>query len=145
MNLTEHFTDAELGVVGCDEQIVENARFICTEILEPIRARFGAVRVHDGYRDPGHNARVGGKQTSFHLFEWGRAAVDIDAHGAVVALFDWIRLESKLPFDKVIMESNAQGVPTTVHIQVDRLGAARRQAYTGHTGDGQTYLPQTVA
>jgi hypothetical protein len=146
MNLTDHFTDAELGVAGCDEQLIENARFLCAAILEPIRAKFGPVRVHDGYRDPGHNRRVGGKQTSYHLFEWGRAAADIDAvHASVMDLFDWIRLESKLPFDKVIMESNAQGVPATVHIQVDRLTAARRLAYTGHTGDGETYFPQTVA
>ena len=146
MNLTEHFTDAELGVVGCDAQLVENARYICQEILEPIRTKFGPVRVHDGYRDPGHNTRVGGKPDSFHLFEWGRAAVDIDAqYVAVQDLFDWLRLESKLPFDKVIMESNSRGTPATVHIQVDRLNPPRRLAYTGHTGNGETYLPQSVA
>jgi hypothetical protein len=146
MNLTEHFTDAELGVAGCDEQLVENARFLCAEILEPIRTKFGPVRVHDGYRDQAHNARVGGKADSFHLFEWGRAAADIDAvYASVTDVFNWLRLESKLRFDKVILESNAAGVPATVHIQVDRLKDARRLAYTGHTGNGTTYLPQTVA
>lgn len=146
MNLTDHFTDAELGVAGCDAQLVENARYLCTEILEPIRAHFGPVRVHDGYRDTGHNARVGGKPDSFHLFEWGRAAADVDApHVGLADLFDWLRLESKLPFDKVILESNSQGVAAAIHIQVDRLNPPRRQAYTGHTGNGTTYLPQEVA
>jgi hypothetical protein len=145
MNLTDHFTDAELGVAGCDEQLVENARFLCTAILEPIRAKFGPVRVHDGYRDPGHNRRVGGKQTSYHLFEWGRAAADIDAvHASVMDLFDWIRLESKLPFDKVIMESNAQGVPATVHIQVDRLNRSAAPGLYGPHGRRPDILPQMV-
>jgi zinc D-Ala-D-Ala carboxypeptidase len=146
LQLTDHFTYEELGVAGCDEQLVENARWLCEQILEPIRTKFGPVRVHDGYRDPAHNARVGGKADSFHLFEWGRAAADIDAqYVAVQDLFDWLRLESRLPFDKVIMESNARGTPSTVHIQVDRLKIPRRQAFTGHTGDGKTYLPQQVA
>ncbi len=146
MNLTDHFTDAELGVAGCDEQLLENARYLCSQILEPIRAHFGPVRVHDGYRDPGHNTRVGGKPDSFHLFEWGRAAADVDApHVGLADLFDWLRLESKLPFDKVILESNSQGVPAAVHIQVDRSNTPRRLAYTGHTGNGTTYLPQDVA
>lgn len=146
INLTEHFTDTELGVAGCDEQLIENARWLCEHILEPIRTKFGPVRVHDGYRDESHNKRVGGKVDSFHLFEWGRAAADIDApHVGLADLFDWLRLESGLPFDKVILESNSQGAPAAVHIQVDRLNTPRRQAFTGHTGNGTVYIPQQVA
>ena len=59
-------------------------------------------------------------------------------------MFDWLRLESGLPFDKVILERNAQGFSATVHIQVDRLNAPRRQAFTGSTGDATDYIPSTV-
>jgi hypothetical protein len=143
--LTEHFTDRELGVDDTELRVLENATFLCAEILEPIRTRFGAVRINSGYRDPGDNDRVGGKATSFHLFGGGTAAADVVATAVpVTELFDWLRLESGLPFDKVILESNASQVPVVVHIQVDRLKPPRRLAYTGSTGAGTKYVPVEV-
>jgi len=142
--LTEHFEDHELGVEGCEGRLIDNATFLCSQILEPIRAKFGPVHVHDGYRDPGHNAAVGGKTASFHLFTDGHAAADIDALPTVSipALFDWLRLESGLKFDKVILETNAKDVPACVHIQIDRLNPPRRQAFIGHTGAATHYEDQ---
>jgi hypothetical protein len=145
MQLTEHFADSELGVAGCDPRLVLNATALCNQVLEGIHAKFGTVRVHDGYRDPGHNGRVGGKATSFHLFTDGRSAADVDAPAVTIpALFDWLRLESKLSFDKVIMEMNTAEVPACVHIQVDRLNPSRRQAFIGHTGAATVYTPVEV-
>ena len=145
MNLTEHFTDAELGVAGADPRLIENAKFLCETILEPIRAQFGPVKIHDGYRSPEHNASVGGKPTSWHQFDANQAAADFDClpHD-YQAVFDWIRLWSSLPFDKVILESNSAGLPAAIHIQVDTTAAPRRLAYTGSTGAGTAYVPQTV-
>lgn len=141
MQLTEHFADTELGVAGCDVRLVVNAQYLCSQLLEPIRARFGTVRVHDGYRDAGHNARVGGKTASFHLFEDGCAAADIHAVGCTLQqLFDWIRLDSGLPFDKVILEKNSQGLPACVHLQTDLKNAPRREAYIGSTGAATDYV-----
>jgi hypothetical protein len=145
MQLTEHFADTELGVAGCEDRLVENARFICTELLEPIRAKFGPVSVHDGYRDPDHNGRVGGKVNSFHLFGGGQSAADISVSSASCGtLFDWIRLESDLKFDKVILERNAAGFAATVHLQLDSTMPPRRFAYTGSTGAGTVYLSVPV-
>lgn len=145
MQLTEHFQDVELGVAGCDERLIGNAQYLCIELLEPIRARFGAVRVHDGYRDPAHNACVGGKAASYHLFDDGKAAADIHAVGCTLKqLFDWIRLDSGLSFDKVILECNAQGEPACVHLQIDSNTTPRRLAYTGSTGAGVEYVPAPV-
>jgi hypothetical protein len=59
-------------------------------------------------------------------------------------LFDWLRLESKLPFDKVIFEKNKAEVPACVHIQIDRLNPPRRQAFIGHTGAATVYTPVEV-
>jgi zinc D-Ala-D-Ala carboxypeptidase len=145
MNLTDHFLDTELGVAGCDERLTANAQFICQKLLEPMRDKFGPILVHDGYRDPGHNARVGGKAASFHLFEEGKAAADVSS--ATVAnrtMFDWLRLESGLPFDKVILEYNEKGFAATVHVQIDQDNEPRREAFTGSTGDGKDYVPQRV-
>lgn len=145
MQLTEHFSDAELGVAGCDERLQGNARFLCTEILETVRDHFGPILVHDGYRDPAHNQRVGGKPTSFHLYENGRAAADIGAALASCGdVFDWIREKSGLPFDKVILEFSPDGAAACVHVQVDVLNAPRRNAYIGPTGAGTDYEPVPV-
>lgn len=145
MQLTEHFTQEELGVAGSEERLIQNAAFLCVGILEPIRAKFGSVRVHDGYRAQAHNERVGGKPTSFHLFDNGHAAADIDVlPTSERALFDWLRLSSGLPFDKVILETNAAGDAVCVHVQVDRLNPPRRLAYTGSTGAGKVYVPAAV-
>jgi len=150
MQLSPHFSDAELGVVGAEQRVIDNATFLCNTILEPIRQHFGRpVNVHDGYRNTDHNAAVGGKLASFHLFAGGQAAADIDVGGDTLPtyrqVFDWLRLQSKLPFDKVILEHNSVGEDATVHIQVDRTNPPRRESYVGGTGDSQQYtLVQTV-
>jgi hypothetical protein len=61
MNLSPHFTDDELNVTGENPRLLTSAQFLCVTLLEPIRTKFGAVRIHDGYRSPDHNAAVGGK------------------------------------------------------------------------------------
>ena len=146
MKLTENFADTELGVCDVEQRLVDNATFLCTALLEPIRAHFGApLRIHDGYRDPGHNGRVGGKPTSWHLFENSRAAADFDVtNTGLRSAFDWIRLESKLPFDKVILETDSSGVPRCIHIQTAKDEAPRREAYSGNVGNATKYTAMPV-
>jgi hypothetical protein len=145
VQLTEHFSDFELGVDGQESRILTSAQFLCVKLLEPIRSQFGPVRIHDGYRSPDHNAAVGGKPASWHQFDGTQSAVDFDCIGASYqAVFDWIRLESDLPFDKVILENNSAGEPRCIHVQVDRQANARREAYVGTTGAGTVYLPMQV-
>jgi zinc D-Ala-D-Ala carboxypeptidase len=147
LNLTEHFSAEEMGVAGCDVIKVENARNLCVVILEPIRRHFGSpIRIHDAYRDPIHNMRVGGKPTSWHLFEDRKAAADFTVQGIThESVFDWIRLQSKLPFDEVILETDHKRHGVCVHIQFDWNGDERRKAYVGMTGDAKEYTPMEVA
>lgn len=144
--LSPNFSEFELGVENVDPRIVQNAQALCETLLEPIRTHYSSpVHIHDGYRPPAHNDAVGGKPTSYHLFTNGKSAADIDVAGIGLAeTFDWIRLESGLPFDKVILEHGADQIPRTVHIQYDRLAPPRRLAYTGQTGAGTSYQAQKV-
>jgi hypothetical protein len=145
MNLSPHFTDDELNVTGENPRLLTSAQFLCVTLLEPIRTKFGAVRIHDGYRSPDHNAAVGGKPTSWHQFDGTESAADFDCtKTSYQEVFDWIRLESELPFDKVILEHNGAGEPRCIHIQVDRTATPRRLAYTGSTGAGTVYTPVEV-
>lgn len=145
MQLSAHFSDAELGVVGAEKRVIENAIYLCTQLLEPIRDHFGRpVNIHDGYRNVDHNRAVGGKIASFHLYHGGQAAADLDVGGDTLPtyrqVFDWIRLQSHLPFDKVILEMNSAGEDACVHIQVDRGSEPRREAFVGGTGAGNQYM-----
>lgn len=146
IQLTTNFSQAELGLVGCSQRLIDNGVYLCKLLLEPIRLQFAAsVIVHDGYRDPHHNVRVGGKPTSFHLFNGGKSAADFDVIGhSYQEVFDWIRLSSNLLFDKVILESNSSNTPAALHIQIDVNNIPRRQAFTGSTGDGTTYIQVEV-
>ncbi len=143
--LTEHFSEAELGVECRAEQARKNAQALCERVLEPVRAKFGVVHVHCGFRSVEHNGAVGGKKNSWHLYEGGHAAADFHVEGAGLrTVFDWLRLKSELPFDKVILESSG-GKPRCIHVQMDCAGKERREAFTGATGAGTNYLPEVVA
>jgi hypothetical protein len=142
--MTEHFTEQELNVASAEARIKENALYLCANILEPIRAKFGPLLVTSGYRDPVRNAAAGGKKASFHLYEDDQCAADFKVPGVdILEVFRWLRLESHLPFDKAILEY-ANGEPRIIHVQAYAKNAPRRLAYTGETGDGQKYLAVTV-
>ena len=137
MMLTEHFADYELDVQGAEQRIQDNAKILCRDLLEPIRVKVGPILIHDGYRPPQHNQEVGGVQNSFHLYNEDQAAADFSPESYNLRqAFDWIRLGSKLNFDKVILELNKQTlVPSAIHIQYFTLNVSqnRREAYEGFT------------
>jgi len=132
--LSEHFALGELtrtdmrqylapnyAAAANDPRVLSAIRALCVDILEPIRAKFNApMIVHSGFRMPALNAAVHGQPGSQH--QLGEAA---DFHIVGVDLrmiFDWIRLESGLPFGQVILE----GRPASwVHVS---LGAPFRLA-----------------
>jgi hypothetical protein len=146
MQLSPHFADTELGVasLSIDAQIYANAKQICAVLLEPIRAQFGPIAVDDGYRNPAHNAAVGGAQDSQHLYIGENSAADIRPLNPVYSLgsvFDWIRLNSHLPFDQCILEvAPGTKIPSCIHISYNgALPKQRRQALTGETNGAGAY------
>jgi hypothetical protein len=151
MQLTEHFSEQELGVEGAGDEIVANAKFLCETILEPIRAQYPdhTLKIHDGYRPTSLNIEAGGKLSSFHLFEGGKAAADFDVPGLAMSyVFNWIRLTSDLPFHKIILEYGPDDMPACIHIQIDRLNPTaleKREALSGRTGDCHRYDQMTVS
>ena len=98
--LSDHFSDTELRVQDQPARVVGNARFMCLQILEPIREEFGALQIHSGFRDPAHNEAVGGVHGSFHLYEGDECACDFSplAPGTNLGeIFDWLRNEALGP------------------------------------------------
>lgn len=64
----------------------------CQRIGEPVRARFGAVRINSAYRHSAYNARIGGASASVHIYDHpGRnhKAVAVDFRCAQGTPSDW--------------------------------------------------------
>ena len=126
------------------EDVVALARVFCSEILEPIRERFGIVVITSGYRCPALNALVHGVATSDHQWTTERIAADFYTPQAdLQQVFDWIRLESKLPFDQVIREHSSGRGGDCIHISY--RAEPRRMAMVGATHNQSGYERVEVA
>lgn len=134
--LTEHFTLEELTVSPTAKKLglpntptpehIENMKYCCEKILEPVRAHFGKpVQVNSSYRSPAVNKAVGGSKTSQHV---NGQAIDFEIPGIdnkVVA--DWVA--DNLEFDQVILEFYTSGDKNSgwVHASIKRDGGNRKQ------------------
>lgn len=110
MKLSKNFTLEELiysetaknyGIKNePDENVVYNLKKLCENVLQPIRDKFGVVIVTSGYRCSKLNKKIGGKETSQHLY--GQAA-DIQLKNAdLKEVFYFIK--NNLVFDQLLLE-----------------------------------------
>lgn len=80
--LTKHFSLREMTISGTAIRYgwdntpmnfeIENLRQLCINVLEPLRMRFGVIRITSGFRCKAVNDAVGGARDSQHMF--GQAA-----------------------------------------------------------------------
>lgn len=130
--LSPHFTLAEMvrsgtaitrGIDNTPSPVVmNNLETLCRELLEPLRRRFGALRVTSGYRSHALNRAVGGAPGSQHIT--GEAA---DLHFSDPAVADKMcrfALDS-LPFDQLIR------YPHWIHISYSVTHPPRREFLHG--------------
>jgi zinc D-Ala-D-Ala carboxypeptidase len=143
MRLTEHFTLDEFTTSATAARLglsnnppvaaVERMKRLCQHVLEPIRAKFGPVRINSGYRSPGLNKAVGGAAKSQHVT--GEAA---DIECAAVSNYElaaWIR--DNLPHDQIILEAYTPGKPHSgwVHVSLAKENN-RHECLTWERGYG---------
>jgi len=147
MQLTEHFSKEEFERHGpVPQESLPLLTVFCQIILEPIRDKWGSLTITSGYRPPEQNAATGGVKNSYHQYDAEHVAADIMPSLPARPLdlvFDWIRKESGLPFDKVILECDkATGEPACIHLQYK--DSPRRQAFTGQTHGTGAYTQVAV-
>jgi uncharacterized protein YcbK (DUF882 family) len=69
--LSKHFTVEEFD---CKDGTKVSPRdyngldFLCEAFLEPLRAKFGPVKIHSGFRTRLYNAKIGGASKSYHIY-----------------------------------------------------------------------------
>ena len=126
MKLSPNFTLGEMAdsrtalLAGIDNtpdrHQLRALRVLCQQVLQPIRDRFGPVRITSGFRNPATNEAVGGVPLSAHRipydlteegtrFSYVKVATDFQVPGVPLEdVYDWIRLDSGLSCDQVILE-----------------------------------------
>lgn len=127
MNLSPHFTLAELSRTSRDAFRAENEHeaamhvdsltALCTDLLEPIRAHFGApVVIHSGFRCQALNdATPGSSKVSQHMK--GEAA-DFHVEGrSLEEVWTWIWRDSGLSVGQVLLEGHG-GPPAWIHLSL---------------------------
>lgn len=126
-NVSPHFSWDELTRTGQNalqatnrtEAEVYRAQLtaLATTLLEPIRAKFGAVKVNSAFRGPSVNSAVGGSKTSQHMR--GEAADIVAPAVSVEELHRWICAESGLAFGQCILEKSSPTKPFSwVHVSI---------------------------
>lgn len=119
-------------------------RWTAMNLMDPIRDRFGGMRVGSWYRSPLLNAAIPGSSgNSAHV--WG-GAIDfepIDKRVKLKTIVEWIANESALPFDQAIYEYGEW-----VHVGASRFDVygegrrARKEVLMKFAGSGyQAYDP----
>ena len=113
-NINNVPTDVEIG----------NLRSLCQNVLEPLRRRFGVIRITSGYRSDRVNRLVGGVATSQH--KRGEAA-DLNVSSAEVAhkMVQFVR--DNLDFDQLIYECVRKTATRWIHVSYRADGNNRRQ------------------
>jgi hypothetical protein len=128
MKLSHDFTLAELTATETglnnypDSEAMYRLYYLATFILQPIRNRWGRIRVNSGYRSPQVNASIGGVYSSQHMRGEAADIVPLDAN--IEDVFGWIR--RNLIYGQVILEER-KGVQW-IHVSLPRYYAPNQEA-----------------
>lgn len=94
MQLSPHFEVREFlspGRATIPAGYRAELRQLCLMYLEPLRERWGPVRIHSGFRTAMHNEQVGGAPLSRHLNLAGAAGAAADLSCRRGRPIDWYR------------------------------------------------------
>lgn len=108
---------------------------LARNILEPLRAACGPIRITSGYRSPALNTAIGGAAQSQHCL--GEAVDIIPLKVSLQEAFVWIYKGT--PYDQLIWEFGEW-----IHVSHKASGAQRGTVLLAHKVDGKTlYAPIT--
>ena len=69
--LSKHFVVEEFDCrdgTKVSSRDYNSLKVLCRKYLEPLRAKYGTVKVHSGFRTKAYNAKVGGASKSYHIY-----------------------------------------------------------------------------
>lgn len=116
--------------------LIDNAKALCENVLQPIRYEFGPVLISSGYRSQELNTVIRGSRRSQHMK--GEAA-DIEITGVSnKVLAEWIR--DNLEFDQLILEFHDDDVFNSgwVHVSHTIQRRNRKKVMRAFKENGRT-------
>ncbi|MBQ0074142.1 MAG: peptidase M15 [Prevotella sp.] len=137
IQLTEHFRLSEFtrsatairyGIDNTpDIEDIEALQSLCVNVLEPLRKRFGVIRITSGYRCAKLNQMIGGALNSRHLY--GEAA-DIFVGSREMAMKYFTFIRDNLNFDQMLLEMKA-GKVHCLHVSytTERMNRKKVSSY----------------
>jgi len=135
--LSEHFTLGEMS--GRRQDNIPNSEHLINlviltqRVLQPLRNKFGSIRVNSGYRCKEYNKSIGGVSNSQHTL--GLAVDIVPLNCEIEGVFKHI--VDNLEFDQAILETGQYS--QWIHVSYN-LGENRKQAMTAKvTNEGTHY------
>ena len=108
-----------------NEEQIKNLKFLCENVLEPLREQFGPIIIGSGFRCPALNSAVGGVKNSQH--KTGEAC-DIHLSSIEVGKKYFEFLKTLPVFDQLIWErDNPRSNHSWIHVSIKRSGRNRKQ------------------
>ena len=104
---------------------IENMRYLCQKVLEPLREKFGPIIIGSGFRSTALNTAVGGVKNSQH--KTGEAC-DIHLPSTEIGKQYFEFLKTLPVFDQLIWErNNPRSTSFWIHVSIRRSGTNRKQ------------------
>ena len=124
MQLSENFTLKELTKTGTgiknlpDIDSTKMLRILCESVLQPLRDKFGRIKVNSGFRSKEVNEKINGSKTSQHCF--GQAADIVPLEADIKEVFKWLAENAgkEISFGQCIFEDS--GRSQWIHISLTR-------------------------
>jgi len=134
--LTKSETAIRKGIDNsADEIVTAHLQALVDNVLQPVRDKFGSVKVTSGYRSPLLNSSIGGSKTSHHCYGFAADFEVVGMDNRELA----IRIRDTLEFTQLILEFYTAGDPNSgwVHCSYDAQDL-RKQVLTATKVDGKT-------
>jgi hypothetical protein len=142
-HLTRHFryremihsnTAKRLGIDNIPpKKHVDNFRRLLQNVMEPVRTHFGKpVIVTSGYRSLKLNRAIGSHDNSQHTVG---EAIDFQVSNESLSnVYEWVVVESGLPYDQIIYEFGESGWIHVSHVQDRKNRNENLSAYKNQNG-----------
>jgi len=146
MNLSKNFTLQELiksdiairkGINNNpNAEQIEKLKLLCENILQPVRDRFGPVKITSGYRSSELCVAINSSINSQHT---KAEAADFECPGINnVELADWIY--KNLNFDQLILEFYVVGEPNSGWVHCSYKNSGNRKQYLKATKENDKII-----
>lgn len=120
----------------------ENMQLLAEKVFEPLRTKFGAIRISSFFRSIKLNKAIGGSATSQHCTG---QAMDIQAMGVVTNRQLFSEIKDKLDFDQLIAEFKTGNDLSWVHVSYSKTKNRKQVLIATKIKGKTTYLPYSFA